>query len=286
MIGVEIFLAALMISLMRGTPSVMFIEATPAKWNVLSVICVPGSPIDCAPTAPTAVPGSTLLARYLRMHARRKLSKTSPVSTSPPLAGGAAAASTSMGASSTATLAAAGSGAAGSSSSSLSRTRRAVRRFLAPPPLSAAGESGETLALRGELFAPTPTLVGSRAGGGRATPLAGAPGSDGRSLLATKARSSTSNLAGSEAMVRETTPVKAGEATKASKEATACANESGPGGAVAAEDEAAAEEAAAPSRGLAAASLTRARWWRSVRSKLTGRPSLSSIIAGSSSSSP
>jgi len=72
MIGVEIFLAALMISLMRGTPSVMFIEATPAKWNVLSVICVPGSPIDCAPTAPTAVPGSTLLARYLRMHARRK----------------------------------------------------------------------------------------------------------------------------------------------------------------------------------------------------------------------
>lgn len=36
--------------------SVTFIEATPAKWNVLSVICVPGSPIDCAPTAPTVLP--------------------------------------------------------------------------------------------------------------------------------------------------------------------------------------------------------------------------------------
>ena len=44
MSGVEMFLAALMISLMRGTPSVTFMLATPAKWNVLSVICVPGSP--------------------------------------------------------------------------------------------------------------------------------------------------------------------------------------------------------------------------------------------------
>ena len=43
----------MMISLMRGTPSVMFILATPAKWKVLRVICVPGSPMDCAPTAPT-----------------------------------------------------------------------------------------------------------------------------------------------------------------------------------------------------------------------------------------
>lgn len=41
MMGVETVLAALMISLMRGTPSVTFIEATPAKWKVLSVICVP-----------------------------------------------------------------------------------------------------------------------------------------------------------------------------------------------------------------------------------------------------
>ena len=33
-----------MISLMRGTPSVTFMLATPAKWKVLSVIWVPGSP--------------------------------------------------------------------------------------------------------------------------------------------------------------------------------------------------------------------------------------------------
>ena len=38
MMGVEIFLEALMISLILGTPRVMFIDATPAKWNVLSVI--------------------------------------------------------------------------------------------------------------------------------------------------------------------------------------------------------------------------------------------------------
>ena len=36
-----------MISLMRGTPRVTFMEAMPAKWNVLSVICVPGSPMLC-----------------------------------------------------------------------------------------------------------------------------------------------------------------------------------------------------------------------------------------------
>jgi hypothetical protein len=46
MIGVLISFAALMISFIRGTPSVTFIEATPAKWNVFKVIWVPGSPID------------------------------------------------------------------------------------------------------------------------------------------------------------------------------------------------------------------------------------------------
>ncbi len=50
------FLEALMISLMRGTPCVMFMLATPAKWNVFSVICVPGSPMLCAPKAPTVEP--------------------------------------------------------------------------------------------------------------------------------------------------------------------------------------------------------------------------------------
>lgn len=33
--------------------------ATPAKWNVFRVICVPGSPMLWAPTAPTAVPSNT-----------------------------------------------------------------------------------------------------------------------------------------------------------------------------------------------------------------------------------
>lgn len=56
MTGVEMFLEALMISLMRGTPCVMFMLATPAKWNVFSVICVPGSPMLCAPNAPTVEP--------------------------------------------------------------------------------------------------------------------------------------------------------------------------------------------------------------------------------------
>lgn len=54
--GVLIFFAALTISLMRGTPNVMFMAATPAKWNVLSVICVPGSPMLWAPKAPTVDP--------------------------------------------------------------------------------------------------------------------------------------------------------------------------------------------------------------------------------------
>ena len=39
--GVEMTLEALMISFSLGTPSVTFILATPAKWNVLSVIWVP-----------------------------------------------------------------------------------------------------------------------------------------------------------------------------------------------------------------------------------------------------
>ena len=30
--------------------------ATPPTWNVLNVNCVPGSPIDCAATTPTASP--------------------------------------------------------------------------------------------------------------------------------------------------------------------------------------------------------------------------------------
>jgi hypothetical protein len=45
MIGVAMFFVLLMISLTRGTPWVMLILEIPAKWKVLSVICVAGSPI-------------------------------------------------------------------------------------------------------------------------------------------------------------------------------------------------------------------------------------------------
>jgi hypothetical protein len=43
-------------SLIRGTPCVMFMLATPAKWNVFKVIWVDGSPMEVAAIAPTAVP--------------------------------------------------------------------------------------------------------------------------------------------------------------------------------------------------------------------------------------
>lgn len=69
MTGVLIVLEALIISLIRGTPCVMLMPATPAKWKVFRVICVPGSPIDCAAMAPTADPGSTLALSYFSKHA-------------------------------------------------------------------------------------------------------------------------------------------------------------------------------------------------------------------------
>ena len=55
--GVLIFLAMLMSSLRRGTPSVTFLAETPAKWKVFKVICVAGSPMDCAATVPMPSPG-------------------------------------------------------------------------------------------------------------------------------------------------------------------------------------------------------------------------------------
>lgn len=79
MMGVLIFLAALIISLIRGTPSVTFIDATPAKWKVFKVICVPGSPMDCAPTAPTVEPGSIFAFRYFVRHSSRKYRSWSSV---------------------------------------------------------------------------------------------------------------------------------------------------------------------------------------------------------------
>jgi len=71
-IGVLIFLEALIISLIRGTPRVIFILATPAKWNVFKVIWVPGSPRLWPPIAPTAVPGSIIDFLYLLKHTFKK----------------------------------------------------------------------------------------------------------------------------------------------------------------------------------------------------------------------
>jgi len=46
-----------MISFNLGTPRVTFFADTPAKWKVLRVIYVAGSPIACAPMLPTISPG-------------------------------------------------------------------------------------------------------------------------------------------------------------------------------------------------------------------------------------
>mmetsp|Transcript_3419 Transcript_3419/g.10009 ORF Transcript_3419/g.10009 Transcript_3419/m.10009 type:complete len:241 (+) Transcript_3419:2056-2778(+) len=65
--GVLTFLATLMSSLRRGTPSVTFFAPTPAKWKVFSVICVAGSPTLWAARTPIVSPGNTqdLLKRCL-----------------------------------------------------------------------------------------------------------------------------------------------------------------------------------------------------------------------------
>mmetsp|Transcript_27011 Transcript_27011/g.71331 ORF Transcript_27011/g.71331 Transcript_27011/m.71331 type:complete len:241 (+) Transcript_27011:2272-2994(+) len=65
--GVLTFLATLMSSLSRGTPRVTFFAPTPAKWKVLSVICVAGSPTLWAARTPTVSPGyaQDLLKRCL-----------------------------------------------------------------------------------------------------------------------------------------------------------------------------------------------------------------------------
>ena len=48
------------ISSTRGVPRVTVdLLATPAKWNVFSVSCVVGSPMDCAAMMPTISPGFT-----------------------------------------------------------------------------------------------------------------------------------------------------------------------------------------------------------------------------------
>ena len=59
-IGVFIFFEALINSSNLGMPSVTFLALLPAWWNVLSVICIVGSPTDCAAMVPTISPGATI----------------------------------------------------------------------------------------------------------------------------------------------------------------------------------------------------------------------------------
>ena len=53
--------------LARILASTAMLEAVPPTWKVLSVSCVPGSPIDCAAMTPTASPICAILpvARFL-----------------------------------------------------------------------------------------------------------------------------------------------------------------------------------------------------------------------------
>mmetsp|Transcript_20862 Transcript_20862/g.58552 ORF Transcript_20862/g.58552 Transcript_20862/m.58552 type:complete len:354 (+) Transcript_20862:463-1524(+) len=83
MIGVRIVFAALMISLIRGTPRVTFMLETPEKWNVFRVIWVAGSAIDCAETAPTASPGIRKACAYFFAHWLMKVSRCHSVGQEP-----------------------------------------------------------------------------------------------------------------------------------------------------------------------------------------------------------
>mmetsp|Transcript_45944 Transcript_45944/g.89767 ORF Transcript_45944/g.89767 Transcript_45944/m.89767 type:complete len:218 (-) Transcript_45944:2296-2949(-) len=64
MVGVERFLeAVMMISRSRGMPRVTF-APEPARWKVLRVICVDGSPTDWPAMHPTASPGAQSALPY------------------------------------------------------------------------------------------------------------------------------------------------------------------------------------------------------------------------------
>ena len=59
MLGVFGFFVQSMSSLMRGTPSVTLWALMPARWKVLSVSCVSGSPMEVEASGPMASPGAT-----------------------------------------------------------------------------------------------------------------------------------------------------------------------------------------------------------------------------------
>ena len=66
-LGVLIFEEALINSSNLGTPKVTFLALFPALWNVLSVICIVGSPTLCAAIVPTISPGATIdLCHFLK----------------------------------------------------------------------------------------------------------------------------------------------------------------------------------------------------------------------------
>lgn len=60
----KLFAAVIMISLNLGIPSVTFAPPCPARWNVFNVICVDGSPTDCAAIDPTVSPGAARHRMY------------------------------------------------------------------------------------------------------------------------------------------------------------------------------------------------------------------------------
>mmetsp|Transcript_37319 Transcript_37319/g.92763 ORF Transcript_37319/g.92763 Transcript_37319/m.92763 type:complete len:217 (-) Transcript_37319:1414-2064(-) len=68
----------------RGIPRVTLASPRPAKWKVLSVICVEGSPTDCAATHPTASPGAARLLRYRRFISRVNSSAVMPTAAARP----------------------------------------------------------------------------------------------------------------------------------------------------------------------------------------------------------
>ena len=58
--GVLTFDDALIGSSNLGSPKVTFLAELPALWNVFKVICVVGSPTDCAAMVPTISPAATM----------------------------------------------------------------------------------------------------------------------------------------------------------------------------------------------------------------------------------
>src|SRR5271156_3272521 len=57
--GVVGFFFASTSSIILGSPEVATVDSIPARWNDLRIICVPGSPTDCAASIPTGSPYST-----------------------------------------------------------------------------------------------------------------------------------------------------------------------------------------------------------------------------------